>query len=148
MPQCCVCSNQGRCQNCSCVKGGRSCSNCHPSKHGKCSNLNKNPVREQSIQVYVHENVQQNSEARFHNEESQHNSQVQRELPTFTPLSEPNFQWSETVNGPTCKEYVNVSYQKSYTREEISSQYHPGKWVKPSLRNCLASSVPTENQTH
>ena len=112
MPQCCVCSNRGRCQNCSCVKGGRSCSNCHPSKHGKCSNLNKNPVREQSIQVNVHENVQQNSEARLHNEESQHNSQVRRELPTFTPLSEPNFQWSETVNGPTFKEYVNVAYQK------------------------------------
>ena len=35
---CCRCNCTGSCKNCSCVKAGRTCSNCLPRKLGKCAN--------------------------------------------------------------------------------------------------------------
>ena len=38
MPVCCRCNGSGRCKACSCVKSGRSCVDCLPSRNGHCSN--------------------------------------------------------------------------------------------------------------
>ena len=38
MPVCCRCNGSGRCVSCSCVKAGRSCTDCLPSRNGRCSN--------------------------------------------------------------------------------------------------------------
>ena len=39
MVQCCKCNRTGQCKGCVCVKAGRYCSNCLPSKLGSCSNV-------------------------------------------------------------------------------------------------------------
>ena len=39
MRQCCRCNGSGRCKNCSCVKAGRACMDCLPSKKQACANL-------------------------------------------------------------------------------------------------------------
>ena len=36
---CCKCNRAGLCRGCTCVKAGRSCVNCLPSKHGNCTNV-------------------------------------------------------------------------------------------------------------
>ena len=36
--RCCVCCDNGKCMQCTCVKAGRNCSNCLPSKRNRCSN--------------------------------------------------------------------------------------------------------------
>ena len=38
MPICCSCNSSGRCRNCSCVKAGRACSSCLPSRLSRCEN--------------------------------------------------------------------------------------------------------------
>ena len=38
MPVCCRCNGSGRCVSCSCIKAGRSCTDCLPSRNGRCSN--------------------------------------------------------------------------------------------------------------
>ena len=42
MPICCSCNSSGRCRNCSCVKAGRTCSTCLPSRLDRCSNTSSN----------------------------------------------------------------------------------------------------------
>ena len=39
MAQCCRCNRTGSCRRCACVKAGKGCSNCLPSKLGNCSNV-------------------------------------------------------------------------------------------------------------
>ena len=39
MVQCCKCNRTGQCRGCACVKAGRFCSNCLPSRLGRCSNV-------------------------------------------------------------------------------------------------------------
>ena len=39
MVQCCRCNGGGLCKNCSCVKAGKACIDCLPSKKQRCSNL-------------------------------------------------------------------------------------------------------------
>ena len=39
MPKCCSCNSSGTCKTCSCVRGRRRCSDCVPSRHGRCTNL-------------------------------------------------------------------------------------------------------------
>ena len=38
MPVCCRCNGSGRCKSCSCVKSGRPCVDCLPSRKGHCCN--------------------------------------------------------------------------------------------------------------
>ena len=38
MPVCCRCNGSGRCESCSCVKSGRPCVDCLPSRKGHCCN--------------------------------------------------------------------------------------------------------------
>ena len=38
MPVCCRCNASGRCKKCLCVKGGKRCDGCLPSRHGRCCN--------------------------------------------------------------------------------------------------------------
>ena len=35
---CCRCNGSGRCKNCVCVEAGRTCSNCLPTRRGRCRN--------------------------------------------------------------------------------------------------------------
>ena len=39
MVVCCRCNRTGQCRGCACVKAGKSCSNCLPSRLGNCSNV-------------------------------------------------------------------------------------------------------------
>ena len=36
---CCLCNKTGSCKKCACVKTGRKCSGCQPSKLGRCHNI-------------------------------------------------------------------------------------------------------------
>ena len=38
-PQCCRCNGNGRCKGCICVRGGKACTNCTPSRSGRCENF-------------------------------------------------------------------------------------------------------------
>ena len=38
MPVCCRCNGSGRCKSCSCSRAGTPCTNCLPSRKGKCCN--------------------------------------------------------------------------------------------------------------
>ena len=44
MPNCCRCSNSGRCINCSCVKSNKPCLNCVPSRLNQCSNVSRGQI--------------------------------------------------------------------------------------------------------
>ena len=37
--QCCRCNGNGRCRGCVCVRGGRTCTSCTPSRSGRCENF-------------------------------------------------------------------------------------------------------------
>ena len=43
MVQCCRCNRTGLCRGCACVKAGRRCINCLPSKRGSCANTSVPP---------------------------------------------------------------------------------------------------------
>ena len=43
MVQCCRCNGSGLCKNCSCVKAGKACVDCLPSKRQRCSNTCHQP---------------------------------------------------------------------------------------------------------
>ena len=43
MVQCCRCNGIGLCKNCSCVKAGKACVDCLPSKRQRCSNTCHQP---------------------------------------------------------------------------------------------------------
>ena len=38
-PQCCRCNGKGRCRGCVCVRGGKACTSCIPSRSGRCEDL-------------------------------------------------------------------------------------------------------------
>lgn len=38
MTKCCSCNSSGVCKNCKCARAGTPCTNCAPSRHGKCLN--------------------------------------------------------------------------------------------------------------
>ena len=38
-PQCCRCNGYGSCKACVCVRIGRACTNCNPSRNGRCKNV-------------------------------------------------------------------------------------------------------------
>ena len=44
MPVCCRCNGSGRCMSCSCVKSGRPCVDCLPSREGHCCNNAPTPT--------------------------------------------------------------------------------------------------------
>ena len=44
MVRCCRCNRTGSCRGCACVKAGKQCSNCLPSKLGSCSNVSSTPT--------------------------------------------------------------------------------------------------------
>ena len=41
MPVCCRCNGSGHCKTCSCVKSGKPCLDCLPSRNGHCNNNNE-----------------------------------------------------------------------------------------------------------
>ena len=47
-PQCCRCNGNGRCRGCVCVRGGRTCTSCTPSRNGRCENLSTSTDRARS----------------------------------------------------------------------------------------------------
>ena len=59
MPACCRCNGSGRCVNCTCVKSGKLCNDCLPSRKGCCQNQKKPPPPSRSPQT---ENVVSTSE--------------------------------------------------------------------------------------
>jgi len=44
MPVCCRCNGSGRCRSCTCVKSGRPCVDCRPSRKGHCCNNAHTPT--------------------------------------------------------------------------------------------------------
>ena len=44
MVLCCRCNRTGSCRGCACVKARKQCSNCLPSKLGRCSNISSTPI--------------------------------------------------------------------------------------------------------
>ena len=106
MPQCCLCSNRGRCQNCSFVKNGRLCSNCLPNRIEKCMNQRKDSERDQESFAPTLTDQHPSPDDLFHD------SQPSYDLPAFVPLPKPDFRWSDSVDGPTFIELVNRAYKE------------------------------------
>ena len=50
MPVCCKCNNSGLCKKCSCKKAGRFCTDCLPSRTGRCQN-SSGPVGDANTSV-------------------------------------------------------------------------------------------------
>ena len=51
MVQCCRCNGSGLCKNCSCVKAGKACIDCQPSKKQRCSNPRQQSVTSPQLQA-------------------------------------------------------------------------------------------------
>ena len=49
-PQCCRCNGNGRCKGCLCARSGRICTNCTPSRNGRCKNLSHATASEVATQ--------------------------------------------------------------------------------------------------
>ena len=104
MPPCCLCGTHGRCHNCSCVKNGRSCSDCQPNRLDKCENqgstitscqpLNTRDDSPQDATIPITP-----ADDRF-------------DLPSFTPLSSPNFRWNNSIDSTHFIAMVDKAYQE------------------------------------
>ena len=116
MPPCCSCGTRGRCQNCSCVKNGRSCSNCQPNRLRKCENQEAVPRASESCPTpLAAETADEESPAALDsllNDPTRSNPDSSYDLPPFIPLNRPNFHWSESVDGWTFTDLVNKAYQE------------------------------------
>ena len=126
MPACCRCNGTGRCRNCSCRKGGKSCTNCFPSKKGTCENLVPTTVNEsvpassQDCFATPITSDSSDNEITFSNEHEAENSDTQptphdtilaKANPIYRKLSAPNFIWS-SVDGVSFMELIDEAYHE------------------------------------
>ena len=114
--------------NCSCVKNGRKCSTCLPSRHVHCVNAPSPP--ESSIEANTWDTeppeapvqatmrytniqaTQTDSSYPIKEARSQRGSPLLRELPPPTPISTENFVWSEKMNGDDFTQAVSAAYEE------------------------------------
>ncbi len=59
MVVCCKCNRSGHCRNCACVKAGKTCQSCLPSRLIQCTNIN--PQSTNVAQNDAHQDVPTNS---------------------------------------------------------------------------------------
>ena len=125
---CCRCNASGRCKNCSCKKAGKECSNCLPCRRGHCENLppgergahgpttmitslneqegGDRDIQHSPIQPRNTNVVEQNMAPSISETQIPSQPEIQLtleqdidDLPTYTPVPEPNFRWGETEDG-------------------------------------------------
>ena len=65
MVVCCRCNRTGQCRGCACVKAGKLCSSCLPSRLGSCSNVGRrqDPVSCETTTTYTPANLSTTSTA-------------------------------------------------------------------------------------
>ena len=115
MPSCCRCNGSGRCNNCSCSKSGRLCTDCLPGRRGKCRNTQP-PASEyhtsaaptvelidahEDHQMAMHVSVSGTSDGNDYPQNADDNAGTTNllgepsssySLPPFTEMQEPRFQ--------------------------------------------------------
>lgn len=112
MVVCCKCNRSGHCRNCACVKAGKTCQGCLPSRLNQCTNIN--PPSTKATQKDAHQDaaptnptitdIHQNDVHQDVPTNSMSNRDVippdipdtSPSLPTFIPLADSNFVWGET----------------------------------------------------
>ena len=114
MPTCCSCMSIGRCVRCACVKVGRTCTDCHPSRTNwqRCENLATANDSGPSIDRDTDASVSLQDEP-YRSQDSNPPLPVINvalgHLPPFAPMSAANFQW-----GASYGVAVTLAIDRSY----------------------------------
>ena len=129
IPACCRCNASGKCSNCICRKKNQSCTNCQPSRSGKCENesvqqpgpnqdLDRSTLLETVRNEGSNENVP-NSRIDFgrdlsNNDELTDNAadnMVDGGLPTFISVSNADFVWGD-LEGKAFITSIDCAYEE------------------------------------
>ena len=95
MPVCCRCNGSGRCKNCSCSRSGAACTDCLPSKRGRCCNTRQEPMPASDLEQ----------------PQTTRTSEQVRALPRFNPMSRDNASW-QTRTGREFSDAINDAYSQ------------------------------------
>ena len=139
MPSCCQCNCAGRCSNCSCKKGGKSCVDCLPSRRGRCDNLKSpsvvqkdaNPA-EQSNADPVQSEVVVNEAG---NVRISHDPSGSLNLPPFAAMSDPKFKWRE-IDGRSFHEAIGKAYDEVVQWKRNVFSLPSGQYSKAFIKEC------------
>ena len=133
---CCWCNASGRCRNCACKKAGRECLNCLPCRRGHCENSKQ--MNEHTTTPSMDSKTAESTEERStHHPAISGNAMDQNtttsipktqeitpsetlsileqnieSLPSFTPVSDPEFRWGEVEDGRQFACALNRAYSK------------------------------------
>ena len=139
MPVCCRCNGSGRCKACSCVKSGTPCVDCLPSRNGHCSNLvvpSPDGPERPTLSPISSERTNDTASSNA-NYDSRHDEIVAPDLdttstesvsistplmaingqnpvhslPSFEPLPEPDYHWSDLA-GPEFSKAIDDAYSQ------------------------------------
>ena len=122
MVACCKCNRSGQCRGCACVKAGKHCSNCLPSRLGNCSNLSPTTkgkdlpsVTDNTPDHHASPSISSNvvkhptpTSAPCDNDGVTSPTRPNQQspgpvLPPYEPMAEPNFVWGNTDSLTFCK---------------------------------------------
>ena len=129
MPVCCRCNGSGRCKNCSCSRSGTACTDCLPSKRGRCRNTRQEPTLASDLERTKHASQQMPAPDSDHEEgisqprlmsasdpdleqpQTAHTSEQVRALPQFNPMSCDNASW-QTRTGREFSDAIEDAYSQ------------------------------------
>ena len=130
MTLCCRCNGSGKCQNCICVKNGRSCINCLPKRKDWCRNLSNPKVNSlDKIQIQSSTDAERSNLSVTNScpsinpscnsstdKLSQFNSLPT--LPQFNSVASPNFTWGDKDSASFCSALKDVYVEVVHWRKK------------------------------
>ena len=109
MPVCCTCNKRGRCSTCACVKNGKKCSNCQPSKKGTCLNSQQDSRSYPEDDYVEPEMIPVSEQTPQTNEEE---ADILPSLRPFKKMTDDTYMWNGLVDGDTFQSSVNSAYSE------------------------------------
>ena len=121
MPVCCTCNISSRCRNCKCVKNGRKCNGCVPSRNRRCENEDSGIISNNDHNRYSDHSSEpppnpDSDTTQAHQRNEHHNNGIftnpTQSLPPFEEMRSPNFTWGNAVDGPTFCHKIEAAYKE------------------------------------
>ena len=124
---CCRCNRTGQCRGCACVKAGKSCSNCLPSRLGNCSN----------VSATTNANTDTNTDTANRDVSALSNTSIST-ISTATASTSP----SSSPVGPAVSSSGVASIHDTQNQPSISFSRAPPRNVSPPLSPNLPPFIP------
>ena len=134
MVNCCWCNRTGSCRNCACVKAGKPCQSCLPSRLGHCLNASNNDGTPPTLTPTTTPHSPPHTYITY----STNMPRLARDLdlPSFTPTAIPAFMWG-SHNSESFRQALEETYMEiRHWRPNLSLQKRKKIGVK-LLPQCL-----------